>query len=227
MLGSWNGMVEVIVPTQAGRRIPGIAVHRCASLRPRDVVVLDGLRCTTPARTLVDLAAVAPRLLPRALTEAERLHLDVGGAVTLLALEPGRRGAGALARALAAHDPRTAETRSALEVRFLGLVRAAGLPAPQVNVVVDAGRLRPEVDFLWPAERVAVEVDGREFHDIVATAEADRARDNALALTGHLVLRFTWRRLEADRAGVVREVAAALRSRAPRPPRDRAPASPR
>jgi very-short-patch-repair endonuclease len=89
-----------------------------------------------------------------------------------------------------------------------------------VNVVVEAGSLRPEVDFLWPAERVAVELDGRAFHDVVATAEADRRRDNALALAGHLVLRFTWRRLDRDPAGIVREVAAALRSRAPRPPRD-------
>ncbi len=227
MLGRWGGKVEVVVPTQSGRRVPGIAVHRCASLRPQDVTTADGLACTTPARTLMDLAATAPALLPRALTEAERLHLDVAGVLHRLATEPGRRGAGALAAALAAFDPRKAEARTVLELRFLEVVRAARLPAPQVNVVVDAGRLRPEVDFLWPAERVAVEVDGREFHDIVATAEADRARDNALALAGHLVLRFTWRRLEADRAGVVREVAAALRSRAPRPPRDRAPASPR
>ena len=92
---------------------------------------------------------------------------------------------------------------------------------------MDVGSLRPEVDFLWPAERVAVEVDGRAFHDVMATAEADRRRDNALALTGHLVLRFTWRRLHDDPDGVVREVAAALRSRAPRPPRDPAPARPR
>ncbi|CAA9492689.1 MAG: hypothetical protein AVDCRST_MAG13-1820 [uncultured Solirubrobacteraceae bacterium] len=227
MLGRWSGKVEVVVPAQGGRRIPGITVHRCATLTDADVVEQDGLRCTTPARTLVDLAATHPRLLPRALVEAERLQLDVGGALRLLALHPGRRGAGALAQALAAFDPRAARTRSVLELRFLDLVRAARLPAPEVNVTVDAGGRTPEVDFLWPAERVVVEVDGREFHDLVATAEADRARDNALALAGHLVLRFTWRRLEADPAGVAREVAAALRSRAPRPPRGPAPARPR
>ncbi len=227
MLGRWNGTVHVVVPTQAGRRIPGIAVHRRAALRPQDVVVHDGLRCTTPARTLVDLAASAPRLLARALTEAQRLHLDVGPALELLAQEPGRRGAEALARALRDFDPRTAETRSVLELRFLAAVRAARLPSPQVNVVVDAGRLRPEVDFLWPAARLAVEVDGREFHDVVATAEADRRRDNALALAGFLVLRFTWRRLDADPGGVVAEVAAALRRRGRTPARDRLPALPR
>lgn len=227
MLGRWSGAVHVVVPRQGGRRIPGVVVHRCAGLRPHDVVVRDGLRCTTPARTLVDLAATAPRLLPRALTEAERRHLDVGGAVEILAREPGRRGARALVRALAAFDPRTAATRSALEIRFLALVRAARLPAPQVNVVVDAGHLRPEVDFLWPAERLAVEVDGRAFHDVVATAEADRARDNALALAGFLVLRYTWRRLNADPQGVAAEVGAALRRRARRPARDRLPAHPR
>jgi len=227
MLGRWDGRVHVVVPTQDGRRIPGIAVHRCGSLRAEDVVVHDGLRCTTPARTLVDLAASAPRLLPRALTEAQRLHLDVGPALDLLAREPGRRGARALARALADFDPRTAETRSRLEIRFLAAVRAAKLPPPQVNVVVDAGHLQPEVDFLWPVERLAVEVDGRAFHDVVATAEADRRRDNALALAGFLVLRFTWRRLDADPRGVVAEVAAALRRRDRTPARDRLPACPR
>ena len=227
MLGRWSGRIEVVVPTQAGRRIPGIALHRCATLADEDVTEETGLRCTTPARTLLDLAAAEPALLPRALTEAERLQLDVAGVLHRLAIEPGRQGAGALAAALAAFDPRTARTRSVLELRFLALVRAARLPPRQVNVVVDAGLLRPEVDVLWPAERVAVEVDGRAFHDVVATAEADRRRDNALALTGHLVLRFTWRRLKRDPDGVVREVAAALRSRAPRPPRDPAPARPR
>jgi len=227
MLGSWSGAVAVVVPTQDGRRIPGIALRRCATLDPRDVGVHDGLRCTSPARTLVDLAAVAPRLLPRALMEAERRRLDVGRVLHLLAEEPGRRGAGALLAALAAFDPRTAETRSVLEVRFLELVRRARLPPPLVNVVVDAGRLHPEVDFLWAAERVAVEVDGRRWHDVVATAEADRARDNALALSGHLVLRFTWRRLQADPDGVLRELGAALRSRARRPPPDRARVRPR
>ena len=36
---------------------------------------------------------------------------------------------------------------------------------------------------------MVVELDGRAFHDVVATAEADRARDNALAVAGHLVMR--------------------------------------
>jgi very-short-patch-repair endonuclease len=223
MLGRCSGAVEVVVPRQAGRRIPRVVVHRCASLRPEDVTEEAGLRCTTPARTLIDLAASAPALLPRALTEAERLHLDVAGVLPRLASEPGRRGARALAAALAAFDPRAARTRSALELRFLELVRAAGLPAPQVNVVVGAGRLRPEVDALWAAERVVAELDGRAFHDVVAAGEADRARDNALALAGHLVLRFTWRRLEDDPRGVVAEVAAALSSRGRRPARDRLP----
>src|SRR5918997_845301 len=49
-----------------------------------------------------------------------------------------------------------APTRSALERRFLAVIRDAGLPRPAVNAVVEGYM----VDFAWPAERVIVETDG-------------------------------------------------------------------
>ena len=49
-----------------------------------------------------------------------------------------------------------APTRSQLERRFLGLVRAGGLARPLVNSTIGPY----EVDSAWLAERVLVEVDG-------------------------------------------------------------------
>jgi hypothetical protein len=40
---------------------PGVVVHYIAPLHPEDVCVVDGLRVTSPARTLVDLAEVMDR----------------------------------------------------------------------------------------------------------------------------------------------------------------------
>ena len=39
---------------------PGVVIHYVPELDPRDVTVLDGMRVTTPARTLIDLAQSAP-----------------------------------------------------------------------------------------------------------------------------------------------------------------------
>jgi hypothetical protein len=93
-------------------------------------------------------------------------------------------------------------TRSDLERDFLGVCRKAGLPAPQVNVIVKGF----EVDALWPDQRLVVELDSFEFHRTRAAFERDRARDAALQLAGYRVLRITWRRLRDDPEGVVKSV---------------------
>lgn len=46
--------------------IPGVIVHHVPQLHPDDVTVLDGIPCTTPARTLVDLAECMDRKQLRA-----------------------------------------------------------------------------------------------------------------------------------------------------------------
>ncbi len=211
MLGGWSGAVHVMLPRQTGRspasgRREGLVVHRVPGLLESDVTVHEGLRCTTPARTLADIAASAPRLLGRALREAEVLRLDVGPIQDLLEDEPRRRGARALRTALGTMAVGGADARSPLEHDVLDLLERSGLPPAQANVMV-AGHL---VDLLWPGQRIVAEVDGRAVHDTAAAFEADRRRDNDLQLAGYLVLRFTHRRMRDDAAGVVAEVRAAL-----------------
>lgn len=59
-------VVEVIVPGRSTHRHPGIQVHRSVNLAEPDTTALDGIRVTTVARTLLDLAALcrAHRLPP-------------------------------------------------------------------------------------------------------------------------------------------------------------------
>jgi very-short-patch-repair endonuclease len=101
-------------------------------------------------------------------------------------------------------------TRSEAERRLLALIRAAGLPPPRTNVHVGPY----EVDFLWPAHRLVVEVDGFAFHSSRAAFERDRRRDADLQARGLRVTRVTWRQLEREPHAVVARLAAALALRA-------------
>jgi len=70
-----------------------------------------------------------------------------------------------------------------------------------------------EVDFLWPGERLVVEVDGYAFHSTRAAFERDRVRDADLQAHGYRVLRFTWRRLAEAPEAVITAIATALAAR--------------
>jgi very-short-patch-repair endonuclease len=95
-------------------------------------------------------------------------------------------------------------TRTELEALFLALCRRHRLPQPEVNVRID----RFEVDFLWRAHRLIVEVDGWESHRSRSAFEEDRLRDARLQLLGYGVLRFSWRQVKDE----ARTVAATIRT---------------
>jgi hypothetical protein len=145
---------------------------------------------------------VSPTQLRRALEAADRLGLLEGSDLARRCERSrGRRGTGRLLSLLAQYRP-LPETRSELERGFLRLCVDAGLPRPAVNVPLEGF----EVDFLWPKERVAVELDGYEYHRDQASFERDRRRDVVLQLAGFRVLRFTYRRLVDDPGGTLTEL---------------------
>jgi very-short-patch-repair endonuclease len=181
-------------------------------LHRRDLRTRGGIRLTSPARTIADLAAELR------LADVERLAAEAQrrGLATRRELEDqlGRcervPGAPAL-RSVLGQDRGPAFTRSEAERRLLRLVRAAALPAPLTN----ARRHGYELDFLWPEQRVVAEVDGLRFHGDLRAQRADRRRDAELVALGYVVLRFTWDRLKGEPEVVVAQLAAALA----RPPR--------
>jgi very-short-patch-repair endonuclease len=197
------GTIHVTIP-RSGRSRPGIRFH-ASRLPPDERGAVDGIPVTSPARTILDLAATAGRAAAeQALLAAEARHPRARDELTaLLARRPGRAGARA-ARALI-EKPR-AFTRSELERRFLALVRAAGLPEPEVNARVGGF----EVDCVWPPERVAVELDGHAFHASRAAYEGDRARDRALQAAGWRVVRITWRQLAEEPHALIADLRALL-----------------
>ena len=180
--------VHVTVPTTAGIRTrEGIALHRSSTLLARDTGRREGIPVTTPTRTLADLRPIlSPARFSAAVREAEFLGLPV------------------------TDPPGSDRTRTELERRLLAICRRHRLPGPEVNVRVD----RFEVDFLWPSERLIVEVDGWQSHRGRTAFEADRARDARLKLLGYDVLRFTWRQVTRERAAVTETIRTLLAARA-------------
>lgn len=108
----------------------------------------------------------------------------------------GRRGAALLAGVLGEHRVGSTLTRSDLEEAFPQICRHAGHPPDGVNVWIEfGGGGGAEADFSWRAARLIVEVDGRDPHTTSRAFEADRRRDQRLAMLGYRVVRFTWRQV--------------------------------
>ena len=82
-------------------------------------------------------------------------------------------------------------TRSEFEDAFASFCELYGLPQPVMNTVV-AGH---EVDALFEAEGVIVELDGYEFHSGRDAFESDRDRDADTLEAGHSTVRVTWERM--------------------------------
>jgi Transcriptional regulator, AbiEi antitoxin/Protein of unknown function (DUF559) len=179
-----EGPVHVSLPAVVNRMPrPGLRLHRSRTLARRDVTRTHGIAVTTPARTIEDIRGeVTPHLFRRALRQAE------------------------LAGHRVPHLGVVKRTRSDLELLFLALCEAHGLPRPEVNV-----RVGPYlVDFLWPAERVAVETDSWEYHHGSVAFEEDHERDLALGARGLTVRRYTGDQLEAASDAVAADLRQAL-----------------
>ena len=189
-------------PVPAHTRGPGIVVHRTRRLDPEDVTTIDGIRVTTVARTILDLAEILnPRQLTTLIDRAEALRVfDLAELEATIARNPGRKTT-TLREALGAEAPSQRE----LQRRFLRLCRRHGLPEPQQEAPIGAYH----ADFYWPAARLVVETDGRAHHERRAAFERDRQRDLDLAALGIQTLRVTWRMVTRQEP----ELARTLRAR--------------
>ena len=78
--------------------------------------------------------------------------------------------------------------RSVAERLLVKLLRDAGITGWQTNYPVGGYK----VDVGFPGPKVAIEVDGFAFHSGPVEFQGDRERQNAIALLGWQVLRFTW-----------------------------------
>ena len=197
----WNivsapaGPIHITTTKRGLRKRPGVKLHRVRSFQSDDRTEVDGIPVTSLPRTLLDLAEVLHiTRLERAIENAERLRIfDLNAITELLSRSPGRHGRKPLSVLLSERiePPRT---RSELERDFLALTERAGLPRPQLNILI-AGF---EVDAVWPDRCLIIELDSYAFHGTRAAFERDRARDAQLQIAGYRVLRITHRMISQE-----------------------------
>lgn len=140
----------------------------------------------------------------RGLTDA----LSVGD---LLGRYPGRHGSVMLRTILAEEKQVWGVTREELEERFTAVLDATDLPRPRRNADLAVDGRFFEVDCLWQAQRLIVELDGGSVHGTWRTSERDRARDRLLVADGWRVVRITWRQLRDDAPSVLADLRRLLR----------------
>ena len=161
---------------------------------PADAIVVLGIPVVTVARALVDLASVLGEgALARACHEASVRHGTTPDDVEeVLARRPRSPGAGALRRVLHGDSHLTL---SALERRFLALLKAERLPVPETNRPA-GGRY---VDCRWPAHRLTVELDSYRYHRTRHAWEQDRRREREAHARGDDFRRYTYGDVCEDR----------------------------
>jgi very-short-patch-repair endonuclease len=216
LLDEGPAAIDVIAPGARGRAIDGIRFHRVRPPRPEEVGTVGGIPCTSPARTLVDLAGTVSARTLRSCFERAAQRRILGVPAIEASLDPGRRGAPALRKLVeewrgAAPIARKGRLKSPLEAKVLPLLLKRSLPAPLLNTPIEIAKGRIEVDFLWPVQRFVVEADSRGFHDTPVAFERDRWRDRELMRAGYTTLRVTHRQAEQEAEAVVEAIAARLK----------------
>jgi very-short-patch-repair endonuclease len=204
-----RALVEVTVPPERSGRLAGVVVHHgrgplCAA------VVLRGIPVSTPLATILELAAVEEdtEVIHRALDIGTRRRIFTGRGVFDEVLAHPRHGVPGLSRlrSVMAERGYPGIPASALERRFLHLLRKACLPAPAREVHVGPYR----VDSTWDGSPFTVELDGHDTHGTPEALQADLARQNALIAAGRDLRRYTARDLAVRPAQVMEEVAQGL-----------------
>jgi AbiEi antitoxin C-terminal domain/Protein of unknown function (DUF559) len=159
--------------------------------RPDEVISVDGLLATTPARTAIEVARNVGR--PRALAvldAALRRQVAMEELAEQCERQAGRRGIVEVRTLLPLADGR-AESPMESVTRLICL--QAGLPAPELQFVIcdESGWPARYLDLAWPDHKVAVEYDGVAAHTGAEALRRDRARHNFLVERGWTIIYAT------------------------------------
>jgi very-short-patch-repair endonuclease len=188
-----HDVVEFTVDRTARQLTTVGRLHTTERVGPLDLVTVEDLRCTSATRTILDLAAIgiAESSLAAAIDSAVRLRLSAPVAIEHRLAElrlTTQRGARALDVLLM-----DSGGESILERAFLRLLRRAGLPRPETQVVHrHGGEHVARVDFLFRAQHIVVEVTGQHGHSSPSERTKDAHRRNELLDLGYRMYEYTW-----------------------------------
>lgn len=205
----WHGLLDhpparhyVTVPHHRIRSCTRSTRVRRRDLHWKDTVVVRSLPVTALPLTVLEAATEMPSgsvLMDRALQR----HTSLDVLQRVHRRNSGRHGARAASRLLcSAGDGGHSEAERILH----RLLRDAGLTGWRAH----AWSCGFEIDVVFEADRVAIEVDGWAWHRDAHRQRRDAERQNVLVNAGWHVLRFTWHTLVEDPDGVIRQIRAAL-----------------
>lgn len=177
-------------------RVPSLAkVHTTRRLPGHHVVELDGIRVTSPVRTVFDLSDVVPLgRLARVLDDAWGLRLLKADALidTLEELRGRGRGRVAWMRMLIEERGRDyVAPESGLERSFRRLLEKDGQPPMEYQVDLGGESWVARVDAVDRRARVVVQIDSDRHHTSLLDRRHDEQQDAALRALGWTVIRIT------------------------------------
>jgi very-short-patch-repair endonuclease len=189
-----TGVAELICPRWKRARHDGLLVHESLVIDDLDRSEVDGIPCTSVARTLFDLArTLSPVMLDanidaalrRELVSVEELRNTSGRLAT-----KGRPGGRRFRTAVEARSIASAIPESVPERLLADLLVRRGLPAPSHQCVIqtDDGEFVARVDLAYPDARLVIEYDSIEHHTGTAAHFRDAARRNAISDLDYTVL---------------------------------------
>ncbi|MFP5021671.1 DUF559 domain-containing protein [Pseudonocardia phyllosphaerae] len=200
-LGMWERppeRIELTLPRRTDRPSRSGVRVRGRDLAPIDVGRHRGVAVTSAPLTVLQTAAAVPggaTFLDRALQRWVSFDALHQAHCRTLGSWGSRRSGELLVAAADRAD-------SAAERRLLGLLRQAGVDGWVRALPFEEWA----VDVAFPAERVAVEIDGWAWHVDVERFRNDRRKGNALVAAGWRLLRFTWDDLDRRPDMVVRRI---------------------
>ena len=206
----WIGDAEPAELTRTEGSANGIVVHR-EVLRDDEVVTIDGMSVTNPARTVCDLGR--RKGLERAVIRVDALANSCGviaGMVDPLGeSHRGARGVVQLRRVLelmdsGAESPQ--ETRTRLALIHTGFRK----PQTQIPVCDASGYAFARIDMGWEEHRVGVEYDGEHHWTDPVRFAHDIDRHAQLTALDWTIIRVSANLLRYRRAVILQRVFAAL-----------------
>lgn len=217
--GSRPPTPEIVGPRSV-RRVVGIDVvqHWVEPLDPVDLVVVDGIRCTGLARTVIDVAGLGDRdLAVRAVDDLERRGSSLNwlGRSAERLHRPGQSGTNVVFDVLARRRDGGRVPDTWFERLVERCLSIPGLPPwfRQYEVRDAAGGLIGRPDLACPALQLGVEAHSRTFHFGQRPEALDQRRDNRFAAHGWHISYVGWYDTESPNI-VAETIGATARTRA-------------
>lgn len=190
------------------------------NFKPGEVVMFDGVRLTSPARTWLDLASLLS--IDELVAAGDSIVVEhsedfplprqplatIGDLKRIVGRHPGMRG---VRKARLALDLIRVGADSAPETMMRLALVQAGLPEPLLNVVLRNGLGHPVVwpDAAYPDQRIAFQYDGAH-HGDADQYRRDIKRQSLTESLGWREVRVQKSDLEGDRPFIIEKVKAAL-----------------